>query len=93
MPRYLYDVKLHGFNRRLLISEFKEKYAHARFKHAEKTLETSCFGLFLKEKGVKYSELYSEKWSWHTKTAMSFFGVFGYKSIKSHPLNYKIMFY
>ncbi len=90
-PRYLYDVKLHGFDRKIIISEHKEKYADNRFKRSKLQNSTSYLGLHLKEKGVKYIDLFSEKWSWHKITFKSFSGVYGYMSVVGANSYYYLM--
>lgn len=90
-PRYLYDVKLHGFNRKMVIAEYREKYAGDQFKRSRINLSDTSPGLNLQKKGVKYVALFSDPFNWHIIIAMSFFGVYGYMSVLGPKLYYVLI--
>lgn len=90
-PRYLYDVKLYGLNKNLIIAEYSEKYAGDRFKNSSMNQTDSYPGLHLRKKGVKFFELFSKPWNWHKAMSKSFFGVYGYMSIIGSKMYYQLM--
>jgi hypothetical protein len=90
-PRYLYDVTLHGFNRNMVIAEYREKYAGDQYKRSQINQSGISPGPNLRNKGIKYAALFSDPLNWHIIIAMSFFGVYGYMSILGPKLYYVLM--
>ena len=90
-PRLIIDLSLYGTNKNELVAEHKEKNAHELFKPSNASDGVSYYGLLLKQKGVKLSELFSDEWNWHRTTIASFLGVYDYCLIGSPQSYYAIM--
>lgn len=91
-PRYAYELKLYGSEREVVLKNFKEEKAQDGFKRANVHEDVSYHGIFLKEKGVGYSELFGEKWNWHKLTFFSFVGLYNNMTLWSPSVYYKLMF-
>jgi hypothetical protein len=89
--RYTLDVSINGVDRNTKIQAYQEEVALTPFKAStvEHDIRTSYFGLHLKDKGYKYSELFSNL-RWHELSFMSFVGVYGFMSVFA-PKDYYIL--
>lgn len=74
------------------LSAYREKIAAYPFKTstAKNDLSKTYYGSYLKDKGLKYSELFS-KWHWHEISFKSFVGIYNYMSLSAPPFYYNIM--
>jgi len=76
--RHGLDYAINGPDRNIKLAETRELMAGDQFKEAVRGTEESFFSLHLREKGVKYFELFSKPWNWHIATFASFTGAYGY---------------
>ncbi len=76
--RYVLDLSINGFNRSAELTVYQEKINEYCFKPstAKNELKNFYFGSFLRERGVKYSEIFTI-WKWHIHTIKSFMGAYG----------------
>jgi hypothetical protein len=89
--RYGYDVAVNGWDKADKMRAYAEKVAEQPFKPSLRLSPDSYFGLGLRAKGLKYSELFSE-WEWHKKSFRSFFGAYDYMKIFSSIRHYRTVF-
>lgn len=90
--RYGYDLAINGWDKADKMVAYAEKVAEPQFKPSVDDSPTSYYGLRLRAKGLKYSELFS-KWEWHKISFRSFFGVYDWMKICSSLRYYRIVFY
>jgi hypothetical protein len=71
---------------------YQEQLAAPQFKPStiKNNLDKSYYGIYLKDKGVSYLELFS-KWRWHESSFNSFVGNYGYLSIPASNDYYSIV--
>ena len=84
--RYGYDVSINGWQKTSQMTAYAEKMAAPQYKPSV----GSYYGLHLRAKGLKYSELFS-KWEWNKITFRSFFGVYDYMLIFSSSRYYRLV--
>lgn len=70
---------------------FAEQRAKDGFKPSQYGDKDSYYGIHLKDKGLKFTEIFS-KWKWHVITARSFFGFYGPMSIPSPGWYYTLVY-
>jgi hypothetical protein len=92
-PRYAYNALMYDFNFQVIKQEHKEKVAHDPFKRSNMNKENSYKGIFLKDKGVSYTDLFSEKWNWHWISFNSMVGIYGYMNVNSSESYYRLMLF
>jgi hypothetical protein len=91
-PRFTYDLMLYGWDKDQIIRQHKEVVAQKEFKPSNKNEDFSYYGLFLKDKGVKYFDLFGEQWNWHIKSFYSFVGLYGGMNVFS-PFGYYVLMF
>jgi hypothetical protein len=87
---YVYDVAINGLSKYDKVFYYAEKLADPQFKPSASNSKDSYYGLYLKNKGVTYTELYS-LWNWHKISFMSFVGTYGWMNIYASPVYYNLM--
>lgn len=85
--RFYYHQMINDFNIKAK-SEILEDYKEDQFK-SNIPIEKTYYGLWLKEKGVEFSELFS-RMGWHRSAFSSFVGMYGHVNISSDADLYKI---
>lgn len=76
--RYCLDVGINGFDKWQQMVDYAELNAADHFKPSQATNHDSYIGLRLMEKGVRFTELFSNEWEWHKISFESFTGFYGY---------------
>ena len=72
------DVSTNGFNKSEKRIAYAEEHAEFNFKPSVASTKESYPGLRLKDKGIKFSELFKPAWDWDKMTFKSFVGFYGY---------------
>lgn len=98
LPRYALDIGINGFDKGSQLSILKETMAGDQYKPSARQSinaegDSVYFGLNLRRRGVKYIQLFSERWSWHRISFESFVGIYGYMNIRGPTLYYKLMLF
>jgi hypothetical protein len=77
--RYALDFSINGFNKNARLTAYQEEINEYRFKPstAKNDLKNYYFGTYLRDRGVKYSEIFTI-WKWHIHSMKSFFGAYGF---------------
>lgn len=75
IPHKASDLYENGFNKDQKLAEITESHATLPFKRST-PLNESYLGLWLRDKGVPFSELFT-KWNWHSISFYSFNGLYG----------------
>lgn len=76
--RYAADVSINGTGKQAQRVAYAEENAEDDFKPSIASTEDSYSGLRLRDKGVKFVELFNPKWNWHKMSFKSFTGLYGY---------------
>ena len=88
LTRVVSEIYVNGFDRYEKLEIAAQAAAGPGFKK-NTPLEQTYFGLRLKEKGLKFPELFS-KWRWHESSFNSFAGLFGTMNKPASPRAYKV---
>ena len=91
LPPTIYDQYVNGFQKEERIIRVNEKHAAYEFRAStvqNKPLE-SYRGLALRDKGVKFRELFLEWDEWRQMSFKGFFGVYGYFLYYSKPYHFQ----
>jgi hypothetical protein len=89
LARYLCDLAINGFLKEDKVLLYADKLAESQFKPSLNP-KNMFFTLRLRDKGVKYSELFTSH-KWHEISYKSFIGTYGWMNIFSPSFYYILM--
>lgn len=94
LPYFTYDQYINDFQKDKKIGEVVEKHALPMFKAStvKNNPSESYRGLALRDKGIKFRELFLEWDEWQLMSFKSLFGVYGYMNLYSKSYHFKTLF-
>ncbi len=90
--RTAFDVSINGFNKAEKRTAYAESDAEQNFKPSIASTKESYSGLRLKDKGVRFTEMFNSEFDWHKTSFKSFVGYYGYYAEYSPKWYYSYVF-